>query len=171
MTAPEFAMYAGDDALTLALCSLGGSGVVSVASHIVGNELHKMVWQVSITEKREGKDRQMIGKILFWNWTDFYCSKGIALITTPCKFAHNRLLFTWIFWTTTPGWSLLWGTRVWSIGYPSPILQSVQWSFLYVESNPDESCIETIGLERRSTASSTSGKKDSTRRRTKDGFG
>eukprot|EP00188_Purpureofilum_apyrenoidigerum_P004272 Plantae.Rhodophyta-Purpureofilum_apyrenoidigerum.ctg4733.p1 GENE.Plantae.Rhodophyta-Purpureofilum_apyrenoidigerum.ctg4733~~Plantae.Rhodophyta-Purpureofilum_apyrenoidigerum.ctg4733.p1 ORF type:complete len:347 (+),score=59.68 Plantae.Rhodophyta-Purpureofilum_apyrenoidigerum.ctg4733:182-1222(+) len=42
-TSPDFAMYAGDDGLTLALCSLGASGVVSVASHIIGNDLHRMI--------------------------------------------------------------------------------------------------------------------------------
>jgi len=39
----SFHMYAGDDSLTLPLLALGGTGVVSVASHFIGNELEKMI--------------------------------------------------------------------------------------------------------------------------------
>ncbi|NEQ45832.1 MAG: 4-hydroxy-tetrahydrodipicolinate synthase [Leptolyngbya sp. SIOISBB] len=42
-TPAEFAMYSGDDSLTLPLLSVGGCGVVSVASHIVGNQLQQML--------------------------------------------------------------------------------------------------------------------------------
>ncbi len=42
--APEgFTVYSGDDSLTLPILSIGGIGVVSVASHIIGNELKNMV--------------------------------------------------------------------------------------------------------------------------------
>eukprot|EP00871_Galdieria_phlegrea_P003702 jgi/Galph1/4332/GphlegSOOS_G2967.1 len=43
MTEPTFHMYAGDDSLTLPLLALGGSGVVSVASHFIGSQLQQMV--------------------------------------------------------------------------------------------------------------------------------
>lgn len=39
----SFAMYSGDDSLTLPLLSVGGSGVVSVASHVVGKRLQRMI--------------------------------------------------------------------------------------------------------------------------------
>lgn len=42
-TSPDFHIYAGDDALTLPFLSLGGTGVVSVASHFMGTELQEMV--------------------------------------------------------------------------------------------------------------------------------
>ncbi|MEM9567593.1 MAG: 4-hydroxy-tetrahydrodipicolinate synthase [Cyanobacteria bacterium P01_E01_bin.34] len=42
-TPPEFAIYSGDDSLTLPLLSLGGSGVVSVASHLIGPQLQQMI--------------------------------------------------------------------------------------------------------------------------------
>lgn len=42
-TPDSFHIYAGDDALTLPFLSLGGTGVVSVASHFVGNQLQEMV--------------------------------------------------------------------------------------------------------------------------------
>ncbi|TDL34999.1 4-hydroxy-tetrahydrodipicolinate synthase [Jeotgalibacillus sp. S-D1] len=39
----DFLVYSGDDGLTLPLLSIGGYGVVSVASHIAGNEMQKMI--------------------------------------------------------------------------------------------------------------------------------
>ncbi len=39
----DFALYSGDDSLTLPLLSLGACGVVSVASHIAGPEIHSMI--------------------------------------------------------------------------------------------------------------------------------
>lgn len=43
MTPANFSIYSGDDSLTLPLLAIGGKGVVSVASHIVGDELQQMV--------------------------------------------------------------------------------------------------------------------------------
>ena len=44
MHCPEdFAIYSGDDSLTLPMLSLGAYGVVSVASHILGTELKSMI--------------------------------------------------------------------------------------------------------------------------------
>ncbi|MGB3100366.1 MAG: 4-hydroxy-tetrahydrodipicolinate synthase, partial [Psychrobacillus psychrotolerans] len=36
-------VYSGDDSLTLTLLAIGGTGVISVASHIVGNDMKKMM--------------------------------------------------------------------------------------------------------------------------------
>ncbi|EST52501.1 dihydrodipicolinate synthase [Brevibacillus panacihumi W25] len=42
--APEgFEVYSGDDSLTLPVLSIGGVGIVSVASHIVGRQMKEMV--------------------------------------------------------------------------------------------------------------------------------
>ena len=43
LTSLEFKIYSGDDSLTLPLMAIGGSGVVSVASHLVGEQLQEMV--------------------------------------------------------------------------------------------------------------------------------
>jgi 4-hydroxy-tetrahydrodipicolinate synthase len=51
-TPPEFAIYAGDDALTLPMLAVGGAGVVSVASHLVGNQLQQMVTSFSQGDPR-----------------------------------------------------------------------------------------------------------------------
>lgn len=42
LTPPEFALYSGDDSLTLPILAIGGQGVVSVASHLVGEQLQQM---------------------------------------------------------------------------------------------------------------------------------
>lgn len=39
----HFAIYSGDDSMTLPLMSLGGKGVVSVAAHIVGPQVQEMI--------------------------------------------------------------------------------------------------------------------------------
>ena len=43
LTSPEFKIYSGDDSLTLPLLAIGGCGVVSVASHLVGEHLQEMI--------------------------------------------------------------------------------------------------------------------------------
>jgi 4-hydroxy-tetrahydrodipicolinate synthase len=43
LTPPEFALYSGDDSITLPLLAIGGKGVVSVASHLVGLQLQQMI--------------------------------------------------------------------------------------------------------------------------------
>lgn len=42
-TADDFMLYSGDDGITLPVLAIGGNGVVSVASHIIGNEMQQMV--------------------------------------------------------------------------------------------------------------------------------
>ncbi|GAA6623588.1 4-hydroxy-tetrahydrodipicolinate synthase [Scytonema sp. NUACC26] len=43
LTPADFPIYSGDDYLTLPLLAVGAKGVVSVASHVVGNQLQQMV--------------------------------------------------------------------------------------------------------------------------------
>jgi 4-hydroxy-tetrahydrodipicolinate synthase len=43
LTPKEFQIYSGDDSLTLPLLAIGATGVVSVASHLVGNQLQQMI--------------------------------------------------------------------------------------------------------------------------------
>lgn len=42
-TNDDFVLYSGDDSLTLPVLSIGGAGVVSVASHIIGAEMQVMI--------------------------------------------------------------------------------------------------------------------------------
>lgn len=43
LTPDNFAIYSGEDALTLPMLTVGSSGVVSVASHLVGKEMQSMI--------------------------------------------------------------------------------------------------------------------------------
>lgn len=42
-TADDFLLYSGDDGLTVPVLAIGGVGVVSVASHIIGSEMQNMI--------------------------------------------------------------------------------------------------------------------------------
>lgn len=42
-TSDDFMVYSGDDSLTLPSLAIGSAGVVSVASHIIGNEMQEMI--------------------------------------------------------------------------------------------------------------------------------
>ncbi len=42
-TPERFQIYSGDDSLTLPILAVGGSGIISVASHLVGREIQEMV--------------------------------------------------------------------------------------------------------------------------------
>lgn len=44
-TDEDFLLYSGDDGITLPVLSIGGVGVVSVASHIIGREMQAMIDQ------------------------------------------------------------------------------------------------------------------------------
>ncbi|MNR82427.1 4-hydroxy-tetrahydrodipicolinate synthase [compost metagenome] len=43
VTPESFLLYSGNDSLTLPMIAIGGYGVISVATHVVGNEVHAMV--------------------------------------------------------------------------------------------------------------------------------
>lgn len=42
-TSEDFELYTGDDGVTLPVLSIGGVGVISVASHVIGNEMQEMI--------------------------------------------------------------------------------------------------------------------------------
>ncbi|MBY0123364.1 4-hydroxy-tetrahydrodipicolinate synthase [Bacillus sp. S/N-304-OC-R1] len=42
-TPENFSLYSGDDGLTLPVLAIGGTGIISVASHIIGNEMQEMI--------------------------------------------------------------------------------------------------------------------------------
>ncbi|WP_050614831.1 4-hydroxy-tetrahydrodipicolinate synthase [Bacillus testis] len=42
-TPDDFLLYSGDDHLTLPMLSIGAAGIISVASHIIGNEMQEMI--------------------------------------------------------------------------------------------------------------------------------
>lgn len=42
-TADDFLVYSGDDSLTLPLLAIGGTGIISVASHVIGQDMQEMI--------------------------------------------------------------------------------------------------------------------------------
>ncbi|WP_297989750.1 4-hydroxy-tetrahydrodipicolinate synthase [Anoxybacillus sp.] len=52
-TRDDFMLYSGDDGLTLPVLAIGGSGVVSVASHIIGNDMKEMIQAFMRGDNRE----------------------------------------------------------------------------------------------------------------------
>jgi 4-hydroxy-tetrahydrodipicolinate synthase len=42
-TEEDFSVYSGDDSLTLPVLAIGGTGIVSVASHVIGNDMQEMI--------------------------------------------------------------------------------------------------------------------------------
>jgi 4-hydroxy-tetrahydrodipicolinate synthase len=42
-TADDFLLYSGDDSMTIPVLAIGGAGIVSVAAHVIGNEMQEMV--------------------------------------------------------------------------------------------------------------------------------
>ncbi|WP_240985872.1 4-hydroxy-tetrahydrodipicolinate synthase [Acididesulfobacillus acetoxydans] len=71
---PDFQIYSGDDSLTLPFLALGGSGVVSVAAHVIGDEMKEMInaWQ-----------RGDVKTALQWHLKLYPMFKGIFITTNP----------------------------------------------------------------------------------------
>lgn len=82
-TPDDFTLYSGDDGLTLPVLSIGGAGVVSVASHIIGNEMQDMInrFRSGDVQDAASKHRSLlpIMKALF-----------AAPSPSPVKFALNE---------------------------------------------------------------------------------
>lgn len=83
-TDSSFHLYSGDDSLTLPVLSLGGIGIVSVASHIIGNEMKEMVNHFNTGKIHEAAKihRQLlpIMKVLFSAPNPVPVKEALALI-------------------------------------------------------------------------------------------
>ncbi len=68
-THEDFSLYSGDDGLTIPVLSIGGTGVISVASHIIGNEMQTMIKKFQLGNFQEAaRDHRRllpVMKILF----------------------------------------------------------------------------------------------------------
>ena len=60
-TPEDFSLYSGDDSLTLPVLSIGGTGVISVAAHIIGNEMQTMINQF-----KNGKIKRLRAIVSFY---------------------------------------------------------------------------------------------------------
>ncbi len=85
-TADDFAVYSGDDGLTLPAMAVGAKGIVSVASHVIGNEMQEMIATFQAGEfKKAQKLHQLLVRV-----TD---SLFMAPSPTPVK---NSVTNGWI---------------------------------------------------------------------------
>ena len=84
LTPPEFMIYSGEDSVTLPMLSLGACGVVSVASHLVGNEIREMIIAF---EKGQNEQALELHRRYFPAFKDlFVCANPI-----PLKYAMGRV--------------------------------------------------------------------------------
>jgi len=81
-----FAVYCGDDALTLPMLSVGAQGVVSVASHLAGNRLTEMV--VSYQKGQTERARE-----IHWELMPLFRGLFMATNPVPVKAALDMLGF------------------------------------------------------------------------------
>ena len=63
----DFDIYSGDDSLTLPMLSLGAKGVVSVASHLYGEEIKSMIEDFKTGQVQSALNMHMI----LWHLTLF----------------------------------------------------------------------------------------------------
>ena len=80
----EFALYSGDDSLTLPMLSVGGVGVVSVASHLVGGKIRDMIESYFRGEIEKSRDVHLSLMPLF---KALFCRTN----PIPLKYALNRV--------------------------------------------------------------------------------
>lgn len=70
----HFRLYSGDDSLTLPILACGGTGVISVTSHIAGQQMKKMI--VSFFEGRVEEARKI-------QWELFHLFKTLFITSNP----------------------------------------------------------------------------------------
>jgi len=80
----DFSVYSGDDSLTLPILAVGGVGVVSVASHIVGPQLAEMVRAFEAGNVKHARDLHLsllgVFKALFVTTNPIPVKTAVALL-------------------------------------------------------------------------------------------
>ena len=84
MCPQDFAIYSGDDSLTLPILSIGGAGIISVVAHVAGKDLRKMVDAYFAGNVAEA---QAINMKLY----DIFKTMFITSNPVPVKYALNRI--------------------------------------------------------------------------------
>ena len=86
LTPPEFKIYSGDDSLTLPMLAVGGSGVVSVASHLVGSQLQEAI---------QAFEKGLVQKATEIHLQLFPLFKALFLYTNPIPVKMALKLLGW----------------------------------------------------------------------------
>ncbi len=85
-TRKDFFVWSGNDSDTLPLMSIGGYGVISVASHLVGNQIHDMMY--SFLEGKTEKAAELHRKLM-----PIFSGLFIVSNPIPVKYALNQVGF------------------------------------------------------------------------------
>lgn len=82
----DFIIYSGDDSLTLPMMAVGGYGVISVAAHVIGKEIHAMV--DAYVEGRVAEAQE-------WHKKLYPMFKNLFITSNPVpvKYALNQIGF------------------------------------------------------------------------------
>ncbi|KAF3887189.1 MULTISPECIES: 4-hydroxy-tetrahydrodipicolinate synthase [Nostocales] len=84
LTPKDFPIYSGDDYLTLPLLAVGAKGVVSVASHLVGNQLQQMIQAFEIGQVQSAREIHLqlfpLFKALFATTNPIPIKKALNLV-------------------------------------------------------------------------------------------
>lgn len=80
----SFSVYSGDDGLTLPLLAIGGAGVISVAAHVVGNDMQKMI---SLFNEGNHKEAAKIHQALLPLIRELFANPSPG----PVKYALSKL--------------------------------------------------------------------------------
>lgn len=84
MCPADFAIYSGDDSLTLPILSIGGAGIISVVAHVAGKDLRKMVDDYFAGNVAEAQEINM-------KLYDIFKTMFITSNPVPVKYALNRI--------------------------------------------------------------------------------
>ena len=85
-TPASFSMYSGDDSLTLPMLAVGGCGVVSVSSHLVGDRLQAMIKAFEVGQVQKAREEHLSLLPLF---------KALFLQTNPIPVKAALCLQGW----------------------------------------------------------------------------
>lgn len=85
-TPDDFIIYSGDDGLTLPIMSIGGRGIVSVASSIIGKEINEMV---AAFEQGDAKRAMILHHEYFDVFKNLFCDTN----PVPVKYALSKMGF------------------------------------------------------------------------------
>ena len=82
----DFLVWSGNDSDTLLLMALGGHGVISVASHLVGTQINKMIYDFVKGDVKKAAEMHVRLSPLF---------TALFLVANPCpvKYALNKIGF------------------------------------------------------------------------------
>lgn len=84
LTPDDFLLYSGEDSATLPMLSIGACGVVSVASHLIGNEINEMI---QAYERGDNAGAAELHHRYFPVFKELFCITS----PIPLKYAMNRI--------------------------------------------------------------------------------